>query len=578
MAATLRGQGFGGIWCPGQRCEVAWAGAASPGACNGRVGLASEGTLRLAWHGDFHDLAPLRHDLGLPSEAALGAVLLAGWRRWSTDLFGRLNGAHVLAIAEGDNLVLYRDKSGLRNLYVDTRSAGEVAFATSLSTLQALPSATARVRPAGLHEYLRFLDIAAPATLFDGIAAVEPGQMLRWAGGRLVGQPAPVGAVPPLPSTASLDEAVGALAQALERSIQLRVADASTPAVFLSGGIDSALLCALAARHRPDITAVTVGFDDAQDDESPIAARIAAHLGVRHQILRFDRRQYLDAFDRYAEAADQPMADPAILPTLLAFEHCVPRFDVVLDGTGADESLGMMPARHVRLAVRSANWLPILVRRGLVGALRRVARLAPYARILDFDHPADTMIRWNGFTRTEIEALCGRPVSFEATRFYATYRRLRLASAFDLYSALLDAMPCERLTQAMAITGLDVRYPFCDPATDGLVRQLRTDYRYLPGAPKRIARELLARLVPVQFWDVPKHGFNFPLRRWLAGENGALVQRGVDSTAWRRTGLLDAEHVAALGRRFAASDPAVTFRIWALVVLAAWLDRRPTLR
>lgn len=518
------------------------------------------------------NLTDLRAALSLPTDASAEQVLLAGLRNWSGELFARMDGAFSIAIHDGADLHLYRHPSGLTGLFHGRAEDGRVVFASGLDAFCGVPGAPRRLGRPALHAYLRFLDLAAPATICEGVQAVEPGQRLHWVG---------VAQVPdderPTTATERPPADFDAAADRLDTMLGRAAADAMPhwcprSAAFLSGGVDSALLCAVAARQRPDLTALTVGFDGAQFDETPVATRIAAHLGLRHEVLRFSRQEVLGAFDRLARGMDQPMADPATMATVLAFDHCKERFDVVLDGTGADEAVGAMPPRHVRLAVGVGNLVPGMLRRWLVRGMRHVPALAGYTPILDFEHPAETLMRWRGFTRVEIEELCGEPVSLEETQFYRTFARFPRRAHYERYSALLNAMPCDRLTQAMKLTGLRVRFPFCARDVDGFLRQLPTEWRHLPGQPKRILRELLARYVPREVWDGPKHSFDFPLHDFLAGEGYALVRRHVLEGRWLDRGLLRPEVVRRYVRAYIGGDRRLMFRVWALVVLGAWLD------
>jgi asparagine synthase (glutamine-hydrolysing) len=492
--------------------------------------------------------------------------------RFSTRLFSRLDGIFSLAVRDGDALYLHRDNSGLRSLFWQELPDGTIVFASHVGRLPRPPGARQRLARKSVHEYLRFLEVAPPHTLLQGVSAVEAGQVLLWKGREAV-TAAPVQPAAAPTTQPSFIEALDELNARLQRSVQVRLAGAERPAAFLSGGVDSALLCALAKRDRPDLTAVTVGFDSAAYDEAPVAQRIAGHLGIAHEVLRFSRAQFLGAFERLSREAEQPMADPAAMATVLAFEHCRENFDAVLDGTGADESVGTMPPRHVRLAVAHASRLPKGLRQRASRWLRAAPGLAGYAPVLDFDHPADTMARWHGFTRIEIAQLCGEPVSLEHTQFFRTFDQHPRHAHFERYSALLNAMTCDRLNQALAITGAPVRFPFWDAETDRFVRQLRIDYRHLPGRPKRILRALLARYVPAALWDLPKHSFNFPLRDFLAGEDFRLVRQHLAQTTWQERGLLDVQRIQHLANQFMAGDERVTFRVWALVVLGAWLEQ-----
>lgn len=523
-------------------------------------------------HGAILNQAMLGAELGVPSGTALEQLLAAGWQRWSFGLLARLDGVFALELRDGDELLLYRDPSGLQNLYWQRRTDGAVAVANQLRTLATSADAPPRLARRSLHEYLRFLEVAPPHTLLQDVCSLEAGQALRFKGH----QPATVVHLPPASTVhepPSFSAAVDGLDEKLSRSVQVRLNGAMRPAAFLSGGVDSALLCAMAARARKDLTAVTVGFEGAAYDESPIAQRIGEHIGIAHEVLRFTRAEFLGAFERLSSEAEQPMADPAAMATLLAFEYCRDRFDVVLDGTGADELLGAMPPRHVRFAVGHASRLPTNIRRYALSILRATPGLIEYSPVLDFDHPADTMSRWHGFTRMEIEQLCGEPVSLEHTQFLRTYHRFPRHAHFERYSALLNAMTCDRLNQAMLISSAIIRFPFWDAEIDQCIRRLRIDHRYLPGQPKRILRSLLARYVPTKLWDMPKHGFSFPLQEFLAGDDFRLVREHLLPGIWREYGLLNDQRVQHYGRQFMAGNEGVTFRVWALVVLGAWLER-----
>jgi asparagine synthase (glutamine-hydrolysing) len=538
---------------------------------HGTVASDAEERIDLALHGKISNLDEVRREIGVAPDMRPVQVLLAGWRRWSEGLLSRLNGTFALAVHRNAKLLLYRDPSGLHNLYAWTGRCGEVAFATDTASLFQQAGVPPRVERRSVHEFLRFLDIAATNTVFENVIAIEPGQAMSWTESSGL-QTVPLAAVAAEQQPHSFDEALGQIDTVLQRSVGAQLAGAEHPAAFLSGGIDSALLCALAARQRPDTVALTVGFAEAPYDEAPAAQRIARHLGLAHEILRFDRGQFLSALDRLTRGMDQPMADPATPATLLAFDYAFGRFDIVLDGTGADEAVGMMPPRHVRLAVAQASRLPKPLRKATVLALKRVPGLAPYAPVFDFEHPAEMMIRWKGFTRPEVEALTGTAVSFDQTRFYRTFAHFPRHAHFERYSALINAMPCDRLNQAMAISGLEPRFPFCDTAVDHYLRQLQTDFRYLPGHPKRILRAVLARYVPAALWDAPKHGFDFPLASFLAGDGFSLVRKHLDADRWRATGLLVPELVQHFAERFIAGERTLAFRVWALVILDAWLE------
>lgn len=562
-SATLPGHSFAG--------ELRVEGADAPGVLQVMHGAwAHQGGTSLALQGDIVNRADLARQLAQPADTPAPALMLAAWRRWGQALPAHVDGVYALALREGRQLRLYRDASGLQNLFCRP-AAGRVAFAASLPELRALPGVDGTLSHPALHEYLRFLDIGAPQCMLQGARAVVAGEWLHWQDGTLHSTPAPDDAAATADERADFDAAVDAVDARLQAAVAACLAGAQRPVVLLSGGVDSALLAAIAARQRPDLATLTVGFNGDGFDETPTAARIASHLGLRHQVLRFSHGQYLATLARVAGQIEQPMADPATLATVLAFDHARAHHDLALEGSGADEIVGLLPPRHKRLAVAWSSRLPLPWRQRLLAGLRRVPALAGHAPLLDFEHPAELLLRWNGFRRAEIEQLCGEPVDLTRTRFYRCFERYPRAAHFERYSALMNLMPSERLNQGARLSGLALRYPFWMGAVAGHMRQLRTDFRYLPGQPKRILRALLARYVPRAIWDAPKHGFDFPLHAFLAENDHALVRHHLAASRWQRLGVLSPDGVAGLGRRFIEGERPLMFRVWALVMLSAWL-------
>jgi asparagine synthase (glutamine-hydrolysing) len=527
----------------------------------------------VAFHGVLYNRGALTRQLDLAASTPTGQLLLKAGATWPSDWTDRLDGLYVLAHWTGDgrDLTLRRDASGALGLFYARTASGGIAFSSHLDTLVRLPGVSRRLSRPALHEYLRLLDIAAPNTIYEGVRAVPPGEAVVLDALR----PGVETALPPraFPEVVMpFDDAVTELESRLAASVSRRLAGTERPAAFLSGGVDSSLICALASRERPDLQALTVGFDGNAYDETPVAQAIASHLGMRHRVLRFSREAFVGAVAKAGLHAEQPMADPAEPATLLAFEQVRQDHDTVLDGTGADEQVGAMPPRHVRVAVEHAARLPAALRRWLAATLPRLPGLAGYAPLFDFEHPAETMMRWHGFRRQEIEALCGEPVSLAHTRFYDVFARFPRDAHYARYSALMEALPCDRLSQAALVTGLDVRFPFWDPEVEAWLRGQPLAHRWREDAPKHILRALLARHVPRQLWDLPKHSFNFPLLEFLSAEDHRVVRRYLLDDRWERWQVLAAERVADYARRFIAGERGVGFRVWALVVLAAWLE------
>jgi len=473
-------------------------------------------------------------------------------------------------------LCLFRDDSGSQDLYYAPVAGGGIAFSDDLDLLVTSPGGAPRISRGSLHEYLRFLDIATPNTVYDGVYSPEPGVALIIESGR-----SPRAAPHPSPTPPRVPEHLHAAATELDRllgdAVRARLPETGTVIAFLSGGVDSAVIAALAARAAPGrVLAYTLGFEDAGCDEAPVAARIAAHLGLAHRVLRPSMAQYRAAFDDWTGAISHPFADPAALPTLLAFRDARTQGAVALDGTGADELVGILPAPHYRKAI----WLGTLVPRALRRAAARLCDprgpLAGLHPLVEFDDPQEFLIRWRGWPRRELERLCAEPVSLAHTRFYRLYRGFRPWEHFARYSRLMGAQPDDRIHEASRLTGLQVRFPFFDARVAAFVRALPQAQRYPPAEPKRILKAALARHLPRALWDQPKHGFDFPFAEFLTLDDHALTRRYLSPERVRALepagAGLDGRAVAETLRRFRAGEGALAGRVWALTVLSAWVE------
>jgi asparagine synthase (glutamine-hydrolysing) len=583
--------GFRGLCGPADRVEPATLGGFETADFPERpepfrlrtTGGAEEGVYRIATgryvgglFGEWYGIERLARDLGgAPGSDLPGLVALAA-DRWPDRFPARLHGLFALALWDTAErrLLLYRDGSCARGLYYHLGPSGILSFATRLDDLMALPAVEKRLSRRSLHEYLRFLDISTPNTIYDGVYSVEPGTLLIFREGQGLKTIEIRPETPPTPVPTGLDAAADVLESLLADSVAARLDPQGTTGVFLSGGIDSSLLCGTAARlGRDRIEAVTVGFREPRYDEMAVAARIADHLQVPHHRLYFDEADYAAAFERLTAGVEQPYADPAALPTLLAFEFCRERFGAVLDGTGSDTLLGVMPARHARFAIEFGARLPEPARRLLAATLRRLPGLSGYAPLFDFAEAEEVLIRWNGFRKSEIEALCGEPVSLAHTRFYRVFAGFPKAAHFERYSALLGNLPDDRIHQAAGLTGLKVRFPYWDPHVESFVRSLPADFRYSSEESKVILRRVLGRRVPKALWNLPKHGFDFPYATFLSRDNHRLVRRFLEDSVLTTEGGLVPAVLDGYLQRYRAGDPGVVFRIWGLVMLAAWLER-----
>lgn len=465
----------------------------------------------------------------------------------------------------GLNKLFYHQKSGnvqLSDDLTDFLNVGQLNFSQT-----------------GLQEYLRFLDISPPETCFERVRILDGGTILKISMKTknieivdCLSFPSPAGAV-------SFEDAIVKTHDLLIKGLVKRLEITDKIGLFLSGGVDSSLLAGALAemgyKNNPDkIVAYTVGFDDSRLDESPIAQSVAAHLGIFHKVLKFDIEKEYQAFFEICGLLDVPFADPAVIPTYLSLQTM--RADGVtgvMEGTGADGLIGAsLPAFYHRVLKIDAV-VPKTIRKLISSCLTKIGDPKGYLPYFDFDGPEERFIRWKGWTRPEIEKLCGRPCDFSDTAFYRAFREHRNEGAYELYRKLLINMPDYRITDTCRLMGFDPIFPFFDRDLRVFVEALPMDYKYRQGENKALYKALLAQMVPREIWDVPKHGFDYPFEKLLLYKDADLVTRYMNTEALRQHNFFDLTMVENYRQKFLAGDHSLKFKIWNLVVFQCWYEK-----
>lgn len=529
--------------------------------------------------GEIYEPDLVKADLeakGYQVSASVGDLMAATYREWNEEGIYRLQGIFSLALWDDarKKLFLYRDSSCFKYLYYSSNSASGLTFSTQLSLLFSRPQIKREFSRGSLHEYLKTLEIYPPNTIYKDVFAAEPGCVICYAG-EVVLNPCDED-----DEQTSLElgfeDAVKELDHLLRESIRKRLDEQRKAGFFLSGGVDSSLLCSIGADlTKGDIDAFTVGFEDPAYNEMDIASEVAGKLGIRHHKLFFTMNDYESAFCRLYRDCEQPFSDPAALSTLLAYEYLKGTVDAVLDGTGADTLVGIMPPRYKRISVEYASLIPGPLRKVIKHIVQSTPGIADYYPIFDFEEPQEIFARWKGWTKSEIESLCHEHVSFEHIKLYKLFASYPRTKSFELYNAIIRNTSDDRIHEAARFTGIPTRFPYWDREVENFVNRLPREHRYHEGDQKRILRALLSHYAPRQIWDVPKHTFNFPFVDFMKRDNHRLLDELVNEESIKKYNLFDVKIVRDVINQFKSGDNKVAFRVWALLIFNCWLEHHP---
>ncbi len=385
----------------------------------------------------------------------------------------------------------------------------------------------------------------------------------------------------------TMDAAKERLRAALTESVRIRLRSDVPLGVFLSGGVDSSTIAALARPLASELRTYAIGFEEPSFDESSHARAVARHLGTRHTEEVVSEAVLLETLPRVLEHQDEPLADASILPTWLVSKLARRDVTVVLGGDGGDELfMGYDPFKAWGAARFYAAFVPGFAHRTLERALSLVPRSE---KRMSLEFRAKRFLRgakapepvrlqaWLGsFTPEDARALLVPEVGellYEPTAraWEEAEGELDRQAAVYLRTYLQDGV-LQKLDRATMAHALEARAPFLDPGLMELAFTLRDELKYDRFETKRVLKALARELVPGEVVDRPKQGFGVPMARWLRGPLQARVEEALAPERVRAGGLLREEAVSALVQknREGRADPR---QVWSLFVLETWRSR-----
>jgi asparagine synthase (glutamine-hydrolysing) len=553
-----------------------------------------DGRFTLAYNGEVYNFPDIRSELekeGFTFHSTGDTeVVLKAFVRWGAACVDRFRGMFAFAVWDRDEGRLFaaRDRLGIKPLYY-VEAPTSIAFASELRPLIAQGLTSRGISPRGLLGYLRFGSVQEPDTLVEGVHLLPAGHVLQFQSGELKLRrywdfP------PPTERKMTFDEAVEEIRPVLREAVKLRLVSDVPLGIFLSGGIDSSVITAIAAREldRP-VHTFTVTFDEKAYSEEPWSAEVATAFGCDHHQVHLPASRVAAEMDKVIESLDQPSAD-GINTYFVSKAAREAGLTVALSGLGGDEVFaGYSTFRtfgsFLRLG-RIGSHIPSTFLTGLEVALLGLGASSRISRIVSLLSNGAGPERTYGaircmFTERQIENLVNANLIRSAFRsdgpkvFSGTLRNpekdpVNVLSRLELSIYLRNTLL--RDTDVMSMRhSLEVRMPLLDHVL--LERAL-----VAPGPLKlhksRKKPMLLAAApeIPREVADRPKMGFSFPLDHWFRGPLRERVEEKLIGVATKQFGCLDESAVARAWEAFLTTKGNVTAsRIWCLAALSGWV-------
>lgn len=540
----------------------------------------------LVFNGEIYNYLELRHELeqkGVSFRSrADSEVLLEALNLWGVAALERLNGMFAFGWYDrgAKTLLLARDHAGIKPLYYfqHPQSKG-VAFASQYDALFHNPwGKPGPPRLDVLHLYLRLHHIPPPYTLFENTYQLEPGHyVLVRADGSIEKRDwwrLPRNPKPDLAGVAADEALSAALDNAIRRQ---RIADVPL-GVFLSGGVDSPLVTAV-ARHQTgsDLKAYTIGNPGWWQDESEAASAYARHLDVDFHLHAISGEEALNSVPDVITSQYEPFGDFSIIPTLMVSRFARTGLTVALSGDGGDE-LFFGYERPLSLLKNGADFRwPWLVRLALYGAGKY--GLGPRrSGAVVFRTPGDYYFNVNSrMSPTELHQLIpelpGLPADFTLYQIdrYKSQRDLANYSRWvEFYGQMQRGL--KKVDMASMHHSLEVRVPLLDREVIEVALRIDPFSCMKNGTRKAVLRSSLERFVPVSMIPTPKRGFAVPLDEWLRGPLRPMVEATLFDQTSGLLSIFDSKGIRNYWQNFLARK-ANKWGLWTLITLHWWLQK-----
>lgn len=553
----------------------------------------------LVFNGEIYNFAKLRDEL-----TALGhsfategdaEVILNAFIHWGNDAWQRLDGMFAVAIWDRleRRVTLARDRTGVKPLYYTDQPAG-FAFASELKALFVLPDHQFSVDRRAVHDYFSFGHVRRPRSIHAEVQQLPPGHVLT------------IGEIGPPTVQVFWEPRYAPREQLSERAWIARFRDTWLETVksqmladvdvgaFLSGGVDSSAVVA-AMQHLSDrpVKTFTIGFPEQRFDESPFAARIAAHLGTDHRTMMIDIGKARDVLPAIQRAYDEPFADSSAVPTWYLSKMTVEHVKVALSGDGGDElffgykrhaterQVGRLPTA-VRHTARAFGALPPMPWKAGAATYQRWQKTARSAglgdgvsRFFAKTQITSPSLRRTIFAGTLLDGSDGRDALCDLAAEYFPVPQAVSRDTVEQF-ALADLMlnlPGQMLTKVDRVSmahSLEVRVPMLGNALIDLALEMPASMKLRRGVGKYVIRQAIGPWLPEGVLDRRKQGFVVPLGLWFSGDLGTHIRELWFDSGMAESGYFNEaafEHILAehdQGRR----DHGRLF--YALAIFAHW--------
>jgi asparagine synthase (glutamine-hydrolysing) len=548
----------------------------------------------LAYNGEIYNHRAVRRELESLGhrfiEQSDTEVLLVAWQRWGADCLARLNGMFTFVIFDRSTMELTaaRDRFGEKPLYFLERDDG-IYFASELKALVAAGLVEKQIDPAALYSYFTLGYVVGEQSIFRGVRRLLPGHLLDYSEKSGARQRAWWRPPPPTEELLHEQSVTAQALNILRDSVAMQMVADVPAGIFLSGGVDSSSIVALAAEaaSRP-VETFCIGFDDPRLDERANARFVAERFGTHHHEFVVGP-QNLDALEEIAWHVDEPFADQAALPTWFLAQQTRKHVTVALSGDGGDEMFAGYDVYRSHEISERVRKIPAPIRRGAVRALRATAhigaaghdRLRLARNIEDAGLPAterfiakQQQVFRSSFLHSASPFFGQSATGSFDSRIFAPLHEpagspLGAIAHWQQTTSLPDDM-LHKVDRSTMAHSLEVRAPLLDYRLAELMNRVSFKVKLPQGKQKYILRQAMAAYFPRDFLWRPKQGFEVPLARWFKGDLQSFMRGRLLAPDAVSRAVLPSSVVDGILRDHAEGRRNWDKAMWALLMFEQW--------
>lgn len=546
----------------------------------------------LVYNGEIYNYPQLRESLEKRGHRfhsrSDGEVICHLYEEHEESLFSMLDGMFAIAVwdVKRSRLVLARDLPGEKPLYYATLpSSSDIVFASELKSIIIHPLLSSELNLQGIWDFPSFLWIPEPETVYRNIKALERGSFLVADENGVT--------IDKFPNNFGTDEIPGderglidLTRDVVTRSIQSRLLSDVPVGSFLSGGLDSSIVAAMAVKKLPDLTTFTIGFEDVEDpyhgraDESHDASLFANRLGTTHHVVHVTADDFRRDLRTAARFGDQPFSVSSGLGIMAIARAAREKgIKVLLSGDGADECFG------------GYSWYPLLKYAAMPsdGAGDGDDVSCQYTKMeqtvllshLKSYSPQKRAWAWHYYAserdKSQLFHECVKEGRASSLRYFYKFNPRNqweceefIRQDREFYFPFEMLRKVDRMTMAFSVEG---RVPFAAPAVLALADRLPYSIMIKDGILKWVLRQAFSDILPREIVSRPKHGFNVPVDRWLSGEWSDLVNEAFSpGSALSKHRLINIKSYEQADRMIKDKNRLSGHTIFSFVMLNLWLE------